>query len=77
MELGIEDEEDKLYKQADEVAENVLDTLEKPNEQANSRTYNSKSDRYNFQMNVYCQKLDEKELDNIFNYINYRFGTEY
>lgn len=39
--------------------------------------YNSKSAKNSFTMNVYCQKLDNKELDRIFNYINRRFGTEY
>ncbi len=77
MELGIEDEEKKLYKQADDVADNVLDSLEKANEEIPTRTYNSSNARYSFQMNVYVQKLDSNELDNIFNYINKRFGAEY
>lgn len=77
MELGIGDEEDKLYKQADDVAENVLDNLDKQNELSASRTYNSKNDKYSFSMNVYCQKLNEEELDKIFNYINRRLGSEY
>lgn len=77
MELGIEDEEDNLYKQADDVAENVLDNLDKQNELSASRTYNSKNAKYSFSMNVYCQKLNEEELDKIFNYMNRRFGSEY
>ncbi len=55
--------------------ENREYTQDKKEEKGN--TYNSKSAKYNFNMNVYCEKLDEKELDNIFNYINRRFGAEY
>lgn len=40
-------------------------------------TYNSKNAKYSFSMNVYCQKLNEEELDKIFNYMNRRFGSEY
>mgnify|MGYP001088572330 CR=1 FL=1 len=77
MELGIEDEETKLYKQAEDVADNVLDNLDNQNKSTLSKTYNSKSDKYNFSMNVYCEKLNNEELDKIFNYINKRFGVEY
>ncbi len=55
--------------------ENKEYTKEKKEEKGS--TYNSKSAKYSFNMNVYCQKLDNKELDNIFNYINNRFGAEY
>lgn len=77
MEKGIEEEEDNLYKQTDDVAENVLERLDKPNKFNPTKTYKSEKANYSFQMNVYCQNLNEKELDNIFNYINKRFGTEY
>lgn len=77
MELGIEDEEDKLYKQANDVAENVLDNLNKQNELSASRTYNSKNTKYSFSMNIYCQKLNEEEMDKIFNYVNRRLGSDY
>lgn len=89
MELGIEDEEDNLYKQANNVAENILDTLNKPNttrkqdvlfedkKEEKSNIHNSRNARYSCNINVYCNKLDENELNNIFNYINRRFGAEY
>lgn len=78
MELGIKDEEKKLYKQADDVAENVLENLENERDfKKSTKTYHSQNARYNFTMNIYCQKLDENELDKIFNYMNKRFGIEY
>ena len=81
MELGIKDEENEVYKQANDVADNVLENLENidipKSKEKISKTYNSKNSRYIFNMNVYCEKLDETELNNIFNYINKRFGAEY
>ena len=77
MELGIEDEEKKLYKKTEDVAENVLDNLNKENKEKASRTYRSSSTKNNITINVYPQKLDNKELDNIFNYVNRKFGDEY
>ena len=77
MEKGIEEEENNLYKQADNVAENVLEHLNKSNKLNTTKTYKSEKSSYSFYMNVYCQKLDEKELDNIYKFVNKRFGTEY
>ncbi len=88
MEKGIESEESSLYKKTDNVAENVLDKLEnledfeeednlKQSNKSRIKTYKAESSKYSFYMNVYCQELDEKNLDSIFNYVNKRFGTEY
>ena len=43
----------------------------------NKKTYNSQKTENKFTMNVYCEKLNNEELDKIFNYINKRFGVEY
>ena len=88
MEKGIESEEDRLYKQTEDVAGNVLDKLGnledfeeednlKQSNKARIKNYKAESSKYSFYMNVYCQELDEKNLDSIFNYVNKRFGTEY
>lgn len=55
--------------------ENKEYTEDKKEEKSN--IHNSRSARYSCNINVYCNKLDENELNNIFNYINRRFGAEY
>jgi len=65
-------------KMSDELNMDEITNIENSLDKQNAiKTYNSKNSKYSFQMNVYCQKLDNEELDNIFNYINRRFGTEY
>lgn len=76
MEEGIKDEENKLYKQTEDVAENVLDNLDKPLKASNN-TMKTSNNNYSFQFNIYPQKFDEKEMENILNYLNGKLGIEY
>lgn len=77
MELGIKDNEQSLYNKAEDVADNVLDNLEVENGNKLLQKNSSNVNKNSFTMNVYCQNLNKEELDNIFNYINKRFGLEY
>ena len=52
-------------------------TLQEQKSNTNKKTYNSQKTENKFTMNVYCEKLNNEELDKIFNYINKRFGVEY
>ncbi len=84
MAKGIDDNKSKLIKSVKNMSSEVKDELEtingediETNKDIPLNKYNTNNEKYIFNMNVYCQKLDNKELDNIFNYINKRFGTEY
>lgn len=47
------------------------------NENKSKRSMTKNENKYNFTMNVYCQDLNKDKLNDIFNYINNRFGAEY
>lgn len=82
MTEGIDKNKSKLTNSVRKMAQEAKDEMQFNEEgdlfgQKASKTYNSRNANYNFTMNVYCQKLDESELENIFNYVNRRFGTQY
>lgn len=57
MEKGIEEEEDNLYNQTEDVADNVLDSLEKVN--SNIRTNND------YNNTVSLEDIDYNKLSNV------------
>lgn len=84
MANGIDKNKSKLIKSVRNMSNDVRDELDSINQDeteisknASLNRFNNSKSNYVFNMNVYPQKLDEQELDNIFNYINKRFGTEY
>lgn len=82
MAKGIDKNKSKLTNSVRKMAQEAKDEMQLNEEsdlsgQKVSKTYSSRNANYNFTMNVYCQKLDESELENIFNYVNRRFGTQY
>lgn len=84
MAKGIDDNKLKLTKSVRNMSQDVADELQNINDtevnqesKNTAKTYHSQNSKYNFTMNVYCQTLDENQLDTIFNYMNKRFGIEY
>lgn len=90
--LGIEDEEDKVLKQAKEFGEDLLDTLESDLDldanfninkfklpqltQGQLATATAQANN-NIVLNFNPQTMTEAELDKAFNYVNRRLGTAY
>lgn len=90
--LGIEDEEDKVLKQAKEFGEDLLDTLESDldlNANFNINKFKlpqltqgqlataTTQGNNNIVLNFNPQTMTEAELDRAFNYVNRRLGTAY
>ncbi len=76
---GIKDNKSQLINEVDNMTQEMSDTLKQtPTTLAlGNRNYNRRTSNNHLELNIYCQKLDEKEMDNIFKYVNRRLGTEY
>lgn len=83
-ELGLEDEENKLYKQADAISHNLLSKFRGITTKGismgemNSRIVDSTKTIFTTPQIVFnVQELDEARLNQCFNYVNRKFGSQY
>ena len=83
-ELGLEQQENSLYKEVDEISKKLLEkfNLIKNNDlQFKNLSSNVIEKTRNIfttpNINFYVQELDEAKLQQCFNYINRKFGSQY